>query len=103
VEQVDPMLGLYASVSRQDSSGKPRGGWMADQRLSAIQALRGFTQDAAYAGFAERDVGSLEIGKRADFVVLSADVLQVPAAGLLKTHVLGTYVDGKPVYTAAAE
>lgn len=101
VEQVDPMLGLYAAVSRQDADGKPRGGWLADQRLSPQEALRGFTLDAAYAGFAENDVGSLTVGKRADFVILSDDVLTVPMARVRDTKVLATYVDGAEVYRAA--
>lgn len=98
VEQVDPMLGLHAAVTRADADGKPRGGWLADQRLSAAEALRGFTLDAAYAGFGEREVGSLEVGKRADFVLLSGDVLAGPADALAGTRVLATYVDGVPVY-----
>ena len=100
VEQVDPMLGLYAAVTRQDADGKPRGGWLADQRLSAAEALRGFTLDAAYAGFAEHEVGSLDVGKRADFVLLSGDVLAESADALARTRVLATYVDGTPVYRA---
>ena len=100
VEQVDPMLGLYAATTRQDAEGKPRGGWLADQRLSPAEALRGFTLDAAYAGFAEHEVGTLEAGKRADFVLLSGDVLAEPADALARTRVLATYVDGVPVYRA---
>jgi predicted amidohydrolase YtcJ len=100
VEQVDPMLGLYAAVSRQDAEGKPPGGWLADQRLSAQEALRGFTLDAAYAGFAENEVGSLAVGKRADFVILSDDLLKVPMAKVRQTKVLATYVDGAEVYRA---
>lgn len=70
VEQVDPRLGLFAAVSRQDLAGEPAGGWYADERVTRYEALRGFTLDAAYAGFMEKMVGSLEEGKRADFVVL---------------------------------
>ena len=100
VEEVNPMLGLYAAVSRQDAAGHPPGGWLADQRLSAQEALRGFTLDAAYAGFAENEVGSLAVGKRADFVILSDDVMKVPMAKVRETKVLATYVDGAPVYSA---
>ncbi len=100
VEEVDPMLGLFAGIARQDRDGKPPGGWLPDQRLSAAEALRGFTLDAAYAGFAETDVGSIEVGKRADFVMLSQDVLAPPPAKVLETKVLATYVDGAPVYVA---
>ena len=102
VEQVDPMLGLHAAITRQDADGNPRGGWLADQRLSAADALRGFTLDAAYAGFAEREVGSLEVGKRADFVLLAGDVLTASADTLAGTRVLATYVDGAEVYRYVA-
>ena len=99
VESVDPRLGLHAAVTRTDLEGHPTGGWRPQERLTREEALRGFTLDAAYAGFAEDEVGSLEVGKRADFVVLGADPLadDVPLATL---PVRPTYVDGKAVYTA---
>ena len=99
VESVDPRLGLYAAVARADGEGQPVGGWMPGEKLTAYEALRGFTLDAAYAGFAEADVGSLEVGKRADFVVLGEDPLTVPASELPRLTVRGTYVDGQAVYT----
>lgn len=102
VESVDPRLGLYAAVTRADADGRPAGGWMPQEKLTAFEALRGFTLDAAYAGFAEREVGSLEPGKRADFVVLDADPLAVAPRDLLTMRVHATYVDGKPVYEADA-
>ncbi len=83
VEQVDPLLGFYAAVTRQDEKGEPEGGWYPDQRLSRQEALRGFTLDAAYAAFMEERVGSLEPGKRADFVILSKDILEIPAREIL--------------------
>ena len=102
VESVDPRLGLYSAVSRADAEGLPVGGWYPDEKLTAFEALRGFTLDAAYAGFAEHDVGSLEVGKHADFVVLEEDPLAVPAAGLRTLTVDATYVDGKPVFQRGA-
>jgi predicted amidohydrolase YtcJ len=98
VESVDPRLGLYAAVTRTDADGKPAGGWLPQEKLTAFEALRGFTLDAAYAGFAETEVGSLEVGKRADFVVLAEDPLAVDPAGLQALTVRATYVDGKPVW-----
>jgi predicted amidohydrolase YtcJ len=98
VEAVNPMHGLYAAITRQDAEGKPREGWLPDQRLSPAEALRGFTLDAAYAGFAETEVGSLEVGKRADFVLLSEDPLHATPKGLREARVLATYVDGEAVY-----
>ncbi|MEM6784243.1 MAG: amidohydrolase [Bacteroidota bacterium] len=100
VERVDPLLGFYAAVTRQDAAGRPEGGWYPDQRLTREEALRGFTLDAAYAAFMEDEVGSLEVGKRADFVLLSQDLMTVPVEALLNTRVLATYLDGARIYTA---
>jgi predicted amidohydrolase YtcJ len=100
VESADPRLGLYAAVTRQDLDGEPPGGWLADQRLTAAEALRGFTSDAAWAGFMEHDVGRLAPGLHADFVMLDADPLSVPASQLPRIRVISTWVDGTPVYAA---
>ena len=100
VESVDPRLGLYAAATRTDAAGQPPGGWHPEELLSNYEALRGFTLDAAYAGFAEDEVGSLAPGKRADFVVLADDPLAVEPARLRGLAVKATYVDGKAVYTA---
>lgn len=101
VESVDPRLGLYAAVTRQDRDGQPPGGWQPEQRLSAAEALRGFTADAAWAGRDEQQVGRLAPGLRADFVILDRDPLAVPAAQLDDMKVLSTWIDGEPVYTAS--
>ncbi len=101
VESPDPRLGLYAAVTRQDAQGQPPGGWFPDQRLSAAEALRGFTADAAWAGFDEDKVGMLKPGLRADFVILDRDPLAVPAAQLDQMQVLSTWVDGQAVYRRA--
>lgn len=101
VEQVDPRLGLYAAVTRQDRAGQPPGGWQPEQRLTAAEALRGFTADAAWAGHDEAQVGRLQPGMRADFVVFDRDPLAVPAAQLADLRVRSTWVDGQPVYEQA--
>ena len=100
VEQVSPLLGFHAAVTRQDADGDPAGGWYPDQRLTREEALRGFTLDAAYAAFMEDTVGSLEAGKRADFVVLSRDIMTVPADEILATEVVATFLDGAAIYGA---
>lgn len=100
VERIEPILGLYAAVSRQDAAGQPGGGWYANERLTGHEALRGFTLDAAWAGFLEAEVGSLEPGKRGDFTVLSADPVGSEPARLLQAKVLATFVDGRAAYRA---
>jgi predicted amidohydrolase YtcJ len=101
VESTDPRLGLYAAVTRADADGKPLGGWHPEEKLTAFEALRGFTLDAAYAGFAEGEAGSLAVGKRADFVVFKQDPLAVEAGQLRDLNLLGTYVDGAMVWKPA--
>ena len=98
VERVDPLLGFHAAVTRQDADDRPAGGWYGNQVLSRAEALRGFTLDAAYAGFMEDEVGSIAPGKRADFVVLSQDLMTVPPEEILETQVVATYIDGRAVY-----
>lgn len=99
VEPVNPLLGFYAAVTRQDAGGQPPGGWYSHQRLTREEALRGFTLDAAFAAFMEDQLGSLRPGKRADFVLLDQDIMSVPAQKLLETRVLATYLDGEAVFT----
>ncbi len=98
VEQVNPMLGIHAAVTRQDAEGWPEGGWLPEERISRTAAIRAFTLDAAYAGFMEDRVGSLETGKRADFIVLDRDILAVPADEIPAITVAETWVDGERVY-----
>ena len=100
VERIEPILGLHAAVSRQDAAGQPGGGWYANERLTGHEALRGFTLDAAWAGFTEAEVGSLAPGKRADFTVLSEDPVGSEPARLLQAKVLATFVDGRAAYRA---
>ena len=100
VESPNPMLGIYAAITRQDLKGQPPGGWLPDQKVSRIQALAGFTRTAAYAAFMEREVGMLKEGMRADFVVLNADPLTIPPRQIADLKPLSTWVDGKAVYEA---
>ena len=99
VEDVNPLWGFYAAVTRQDHKGSPPGGFLPDQRLTREQALRSWTIDSAYAAFEEKDKGTLEAGKLADFVVLSHDIMKVPDADLLKARVLMTVVGGLVVHS----
>ncbi|MFO0041397.1 MAG: amidohydrolase [Pseudomonadota bacterium] len=100
VERIEPILGLHAAVSRQDAAGQPGGGWYASERLTGHEALRGFTLDAAWAGFMDAEVGALAPGRRADFTVLSEDPVGSEPARLRQARVLSTFVDGRPAYRA---
>ncbi|WP_376690153.1 amidohydrolase [Wenzhouxiangella sp. EGI_FJ10409] len=97
VEPVNPWLGVHAAVTRQ-RDGLPPGGWRPQEALTLEQALRGFTRDAAYAGFAEEEVGSLAVGKQADFITVDADPFEVEASGLADVEVLQTVVAGETVF-----
>ncbi|MCG6926508.1 MAG: amidohydrolase [Acidobacteria bacterium] len=98
VEDLSPLENFYATVTRQDPSGQPPGGFDPDQRLTREEALRTMTLEPAYGGFEENEKGSIEPGKVADLVVLSQDILSVPDDALLKTRVLATIVDGRIRY-----
>ncbi|KAF9260444.1 hypothetical protein L218DRAFT_1002760 [Marasmius fiardii PR-910] len=103
VEGVNPLLGFYAAVARlapDGSSPHGSGGWFPSERLSRAQALKGMTLDAAYASFMETEIGSLEPGKKADFVVLDKNIMseQVPVEEILSARVVATVVDGEVVY-----
>ena len=95
---MDVLLGIYTAVTRQTPEGTPKGGWYPENRISVEAALRHYTKDAAYAAFMEKETGTLEVGKNADFVVLSADMLTIPPSALLKTKVLLTIVGGREAY-----
>ena len=102
VESPNPFPGLSAAINRQDLNGQPPGGWRPQERVSLAQALDGFTRSAAYAGFAESRIGSLEPGKWADFIIVDRDPAKVDAQALARTQVLETWVAGKKVWAKAA-
>jgi len=98
VESSSPFPGLAAAITREDASGQPFGGWMPEQRLAREQAWQAYTNGAAYAAFAEDRLGSLEPGKRADFIIIDQDLLLATPAQIRATQVLQTWVEGKPVF-----
>ena len=98
VERVNPMLGIYAAVTRRDLEGWPENGWFPEQRLSREEAIRAFTLDAAYSGFMENETGSIEAGKRADFIVLDRDIMQIPVGQIPEIKIEQTWLDGELVF-----
>ena len=102
VENPNPFHGLYAAVTRQDQKGWPEGGWRGEERLTREEALACFTRWAAEAAGMADEVGSLEVGKRADFLVLDRDIMDIPAGEIWRTQVLRTVIDGVTVHEAPA-
>lgn len=100
VELANPFHGLHAAVTRQDHNNQPEGGWLPEQKLSLVEALRCFTVDAAYGAYQEQAMGSLSQGQWADFIVLDRDIFTVDPKQIWQTTVLQTYVGGKLVAEA---
>jgi predicted amidohydrolase YtcJ len=98
VEQVNPLIGFHAAITRQDASGWPGGGWFPAEAMTRQEALLSMTAWPAYASFSEAVQGSLTPGKYADFVVLSQDVMSVAPDRILDTQVLMTVLGGQVVY-----
>jgi predicted amidohydrolase YtcJ len=103
VESANPFPGISAAISRQDPKGQPTGGWRPEERVSLPQALSGFTRDAAYAGFAEDRIGSLEPGKWADFILVDRDPTAVNPQELAATKVLETWIAGEKLFDSNAK
>lgn len=93
-----PLYGIYAATTRRTLDGKNPNGWTPEQKITVEQALRAYTSSAAYASFDEDVKGTLEVGKYADFVVLSENLLLVEPTAIKEVSVLETYVNGKQVY-----
>ncbi len=113
VERGEPMIEFYAAVARKPLPGKSEGtsaerpartgdlakaGWHPEQAVTREQALKMFTIWAAFASFQEKEKGSIEVGKLADFTVLSADIMKIPEPEILKTKNQMTIIGGEIVY-----
>ena len=98
VEDISPFKTFLAAVVRKDAKGFPANGFQIENALTREQAIKGMTTWAAKAGFLEKEVGSIEVGKKADFIVLDKDLLKVDEKDILKTNVLATYIGGIKVY-----
>ena len=99
VEDVNPFKTFYAAVVRKDSEAFPEEGYLPENKLSEIEALKGMTIWGAYANFEDKEKGSIEAGKVADFIILDRDIIKVSEKRILKTRVVATLVDGKIVYS----
>lgn len=100
VERGEPMIEFYAAVARKDQKGFAGEGWHPEQAVTREQALKMFTIWAAYAAFEENIKGSIEVGKLADFTVLSADIMKIAEPEILKTRCVMTVINGEVVYEA---
>ncbi len=98
VERGEPMIEFYAAVARRDQKGFSGEGWHPEQKVTREQALKMFTLWAAYAAFEEQVRGSIEVGKLADLTVLSADIMKIPEAEILKTRCVMTVINGEIVF-----
>jgi predicted amidohydrolase YtcJ len=98
VEEVSPLLGIYAAVTRQDASGAPAGGWYPKQRMTLDEAIAAFTYGAAYAEHAEATRGRIAVGRSADLTVLDGPI--AADRSLLERKIALTIVGGEIVYEA---
>lgn len=98
VELANPFFGIHAAVTRQDQQNQPAGGWLPEQKLTLVEALRSFTVDAAYGAFQDQTMGSLAPGMWADFILVDRDIVKVAPEQLWQTKVLATYVGGELKY-----
>lgn len=98
VEDISPFKTFFAAVVRQDAKGFPPGGFQVENALSREQTIRGITIWAAKASFDEKQKGSLETGKLADFIILDTDLMTCEPSAILQTKVLATYSGGKKVF-----
>src|SRR5205807_8793784 len=98
VAPLNPLLGLYAAVTRATLDGKNPDGWIPEQKISLAEAVEAYTVGSAYAEFQEKQKGSITPGKLADFVILSDDIFKIPPAAIKDVKVEATFVGGKVVY-----
>jgi predicted amidohydrolase YtcJ len=99
VEAINPMYTFYAAVARKDLKGSPKEGFQMENALSRENTIRGMTIWGAYANFEEKEKGSIEIGKFADFIILDNDIMKCEIDKVPQTKVLSTFVNGENVFS----
>ena len=97
VEDINPFKTYLAAVARQDASGYPTNGYQKQNSLTREQTIKGMTIWAAKASFEEKEKGSLEKGKAADFIIVDTDLMRCTVENILKTNVISTYINGEKV------
>ncbi|OUD36467.1 amidohydrolase [Flavobacterium sp. FPG59] len=97
VEEVNPMLTFHAAVTRKDVKDYPKGGFQMENALTRAETLRGMTLWAAYSNFEEKEKGSLEVGKWADFVIYDEDLMKVKENMMVKMKPISTFIKGQKV------
>jgi predicted amidohydrolase YtcJ len=102
VAPLDPLLTVYAAVTRATLDGKNPNGWFPEQKLSVAEAIEAYTMGSAYAEFQEKEKGSIIPGKLADMVLLSDDIFSIVPEKIRDVRVLKTFVGGRLVFDAAA-
>jgi predicted amidohydrolase YtcJ len=98
VAPATPLEGIYGAVTRETLDGKHPGGWVPEQKITVEEALRAYTTGGAYASFEERQKGTIERGKLADFALIDRDITRIPPDQIRDAHVVMTIVGGKIVY-----
>jgi predicted amidohydrolase YtcJ len=98
VEQINPMLTFFAATARKDANNYPQNGYQMENALTKKETLKGMTIWAAKSNFEEKEKGSLEPGKLADFVMLENDIMTANSQQILQNKVLKTYLNGEKVY-----
>jgi predicted amidohydrolase YtcJ len=98
VAPMEPLMGIYAAVTRRTLDGKRPQGWVPEQKITVAEAVRAYTMGSAYASGDEKIKGSIEVGKLADLVALSADIFKIDPVEIEKTKVVMTIFDGKVIY-----
>ncbi len=98
VEQINPMLTFFAATARKDANNYPKNGYQMENALTKKETLKGMTIWAAKSNFEEKEKGSLEPGKLADFVMLENDIMTANSQQILQNKVLKTYLNGEKVY-----